>query len=99
MIMRYNENTNVKDSVTVPPKELEAVPEVPALDLTVDHGSMSEKNDNKNRKRSCFLLCFSNVELGNEDGKRKAFSFLENRNRCCVAVCFSNFEVGPKMKG
>ncbi|KAH1120826.1 hypothetical protein J1N35_003986 [Gossypium stocksii] len=98
MIMGYTESTNVKDGVTVPPKELEAVPKVQTLDPTVDHGSMPEKNDNKNRKRS-FLLYFSNVELGNEDGKRKAFSFLENGNKCCMAICFSNFEVGPKMKG
>ncbi|XVF04335.1 hypothetical protein REPUB_Repub05bG0073500 [Reevesia pubescens] len=93
--MGYSESTNVKDSVTMPPLEAEvkALSEPPTVSE-----SISKKKHKKNRKRSCFLLCCSNVELENEEEKKEAFSFMENSNRSCMTLCFSNFEVGPKTK-
>lgn len=95
--MGYTENTNVKDGVTAPPKELEAVLRPLTRPLTTARCLKRMIIRTGREVVSCYVSQM--FELGNEDGKRKAFSFLENSNRCCMAICFSNFEVGPKMKG
>ncbi|XWS10936.1 hypothetical protein CRYUN_Cryun38cG0041300 [Craigia yunnanensis] len=100
--MGYNDSTNVvKDVVTFSSQEAEAVQVHPGRPTVVDDGYISGKKHKKNRKRrSCFLLCCSNIELENiEEEKKKAFSSMENSNRSCMMLCFSNFEVGQKTKG
>ncbi|KAK8648371.1 hypothetical protein V6N13_129125 [Hibiscus sabdariffa] len=80
-------------------KYVRVIPEIPGPDPTVNHGSIpGKKAHKKNRKRSCLMLCFSNVDIEKEDDKED-FSFLESSNRYCLIMCFSNLEIRSKAKG
>ncbi|GKV02076.1 hypothetical protein SLEP1_g14558 [Rubroshorea leprosula] len=81
----------------------EPVPAPPPLDVISPRQmkKMAKKQKRKERKekkkKGSLLLCCSNFEIDDEDGKEKIREVLENKKkRISLVMCCSNLEVGSK---